>query len=150
MKIAKNLREYLVAECRTAAKLMDDHGAPTDKVFYFSAVFAGFQRVVNIDYEDELVLALTVTQSAHALLQARVDAELMGREQSIQMAPNFYGHLANSVRKLADQMEQNKSMVVPLTELCVLSYTTTGNGYYLLASKFEEVKRLREAKAAKA
>ena len=132
MKISKKLKDYLVKEFKYAAKNMQGAQTPTQKLFYFSATFGAAQRVFNIEYDADLAALHFVLTQTHRHFMDRITQIEKAKEDVVPMFEEQFVKLAEVAKELADNIAGGESMDPQLKKLCLLAYSTTGNGYYLL------------------
>ena len=128
MQLSRNLDEYLVSELRTVAiKMRQDEQNARTALFWYSAAYGAALRALNIEYQRELVLLHLVLNSTHSEINARLHAQ----DQVVSVPADLFGNLADLVETLANRIQANESYVDVLESIAALSYTTTGNGFYL-------------------
>lgn len=133
MDISQELRDYLVDECRfVAARLRAIEGNElAEAAYYYSAVFGGLNRVLNISYSDDLCLAHMVTFSAHQALSQRISAFLAGQEPMIKIPTLALQWLADATDALGSDLSTQTISLETLALTARVGHMLTGNGYYL-------------------
>lgn len=133
MELNQTLRGYLVQELRAAANGLAGVTPQrlSDGPFYFSAVYAAFGRVMNIEYSREMNFLHSVTNGAHTQIAQRVAAMSQGADQSIGMAADFFPTLGQYVRALADDIERDEFWIDAVMAIAEMAFVTSGNGFYL-------------------
>lgn len=131
MDINDRSRDLIVNEINFAIKQMEKVDGPLKQLYYFSAIPAMIQRVMNIDYAPELVFAHQVLQSTHQFYVNRLNAFQMGGDSSVVIAEEQISKLIALSKDLGKQIKANKEIKDTLQSFVVLAYSTTGNGYYL-------------------
>jgi len=119
------LKSYLVSELRSvgAYLIANYEQSPSYAVYFFSAAYGAVQRVLNIEYNTELVLLHNVLSTAHGQMAA---AQQQGR-----ITFDILNRLGISIALLADRIESDAPLIDLFLEISELSYSTTGNGFYL-------------------
>lgn len=131
MKISKTMTGRFIEELRYVAKQMQGTENPEEKLYYFSAVFGVTQRIVNFDFDPEMVSIHQVTQLAYNQIQQRLVLVKSGQQTSIGLPDNLFAVLQEMVAEMASRVEKGETTWPILEKIMTLSYSTTGNGYYL-------------------
>ena len=131
--LPKELRERLASEIRIAATLMNGTEIALEKLYYFSVVYLEVGRIINWQWDADLVLIWLVSQQTQARAVAKVQAIAQG--DRIAPLPNdYFDRLTQTTVELADFVENNGSgndLAKLMRTFAELVYLTTGNGYYL-------------------
>ncbi len=134
MNIPDNLLRLLLAEMSDAEQRMSSASHPADKLYYFSATFGHINRIMNYHCEPILVFAHQVLQLAHQSMQARMTNALQLPSESTAVPDSMFEKLqevaAGARQAISIQSEQ--ALLSVLQTAAVLSYATSGNGYYLM------------------
>ncbi len=131
MKISKTMTGRFIEELRYVAKQMKGTENPEDKLYYFSAVFGTAQRIVNFEFDSEMLFIHQVTQLAYNQIQQRLLSVKSGQQTSIGLPDNLFAVLGEMVDKMASRLENGETTYPILEKMMTLSYSPTGNGYYL-------------------
>lgn len=131
MKISKTMTVRFIEELRYVTKQMQETKDPEEKLYYFSAVFGITQRIVNFDFDPEMVSIHQVTQLAYNQIQQRLVMSKSGQQISIGLPDNLFAVLQEMVAEMASRVEKRETTWPILEKIMTLSYSTTGNGYYL-------------------
>ncbi len=131
MKISKTMTGRVIEELRYVAKQMQGTENPEDKLYYFSAVFGTAQRIVNFEFDSEMLFIHQVTQLAYNQIQQRLLSVKSGQQTSIGLPDNLFAVLGEMVDEMASRLENGETTYPILDKMMTLSYSTTGNGYYL-------------------
>ena len=130
----EELRRRFAAECRYAANKMQSSPDPARKLFFFSALFGEAQRLLNLEWDRDIVLIFIVTQQAYN--QINVQLPLLGSVLPIKLETVFE-KLTQNASNLASYLEKNEKKTRQ-EELCQIlgrfaeiTYVTQGNGSYL-------------------
>jgi hypothetical protein len=132
--MSKQIREYLVSECRFAAANITSHDDPRDKAYYLSAVYAAVQRAINIEFDEELMLLMAVSEWVHRSVASRVEEQVNGKNQPIGLPGDVFFRLASIIFELSARLEAEQSFVDLLGKMSSVAYTVTGNGFYLYST----------------
>ena len=131
MNISENGKKELISEISFVLKNMKNTKNTSEKMFFFSAVYAMAQRIMNFEYDSELLFLYQVLQLAYQTINARVTTIQSGAEVAVNIPENLFTNLENYLQELSEVIEDNKSTCPVLQKIINLSYVTTGNGYYL-------------------
>lgn len=131
MKISKTMTGRFIEELRYVAKQMQATENLEEKLYYFSAVFGAAQRIVNFEFDPEMLFIHQVTQLAYNQMQQRLVLVKSGQQTSIEMPDNLFAVLREMVYEMASRVENGETTYPILEKMMTLSYSTTGNGYYL-------------------
>jgi hypothetical protein len=131
MDISVEMRKLILDEFEYVVKKMGEVDDPVQKLFYFSATFGIVQRVYNIEYNSELVFAHFILNETHKGFTARLHAIRDARDTTVAITTEHLERLSNLIKELADKIREKKDHVDTLKKLIILTYSTTGNGFYL-------------------
>lgn len=131
MELSAELKEALVDELRTVVKRVEDEIDIGKKIFFLSAAYSGVQRIFNIRFDPELVLIHFVLNSTYVTVLNLHKMIETGNEKVIQIPEDFFYRLNGLIEELATGIEEDKDIYEILKKISVLSYSLTGNGYYL-------------------
>ena len=131
MKLSKNMKQLFVDELRFVVSEMRKSEDPSKKMYFFSAVHAMANRIMNIEFNSELSFFHFVLQAAHASISTRITAIVSGAELAVNIPENIFEKLEESLEEIVVLVEKGKSIYSTLEKISNLAYSTTGNGYYL-------------------
>lgn len=131
MKIKAHMKETLVSELRLVAEKMKEEEDIRKKNYFFSATYGTVNRIFNINFDPELVLVHNVLNMSYSTADALLRSIERGEERIIQIPDNFFDKLASLTEELATAIEEDKNIYGVLQKIAALSYSLTGNGYYL-------------------
>jgi hypothetical protein len=134
MNIPNELHQILLAEMKDATERMAAASNANDKLYYFSATFGHINRIMNYHCDPMLVLAHQVLQVLHQQLQARVANAMQMPSESTAVPDSMFERLQGIANESlnAISIQSEPALVDVLKSAAVLSYATSGNGYYLL------------------
>ncbi|NLL90329.1 MAG: hypothetical protein GX226_04410 [Dehalococcoidales bacterium] len=130
MKISKSRKSNLVKELRYVAEKMKSTDNVHEKLFYFSAIYGEVNRIINYEYDPELVLVHQIFNTGYNTIMANLSSNQQGTG-IITIPPNLFKKLQDTIYVLADNIESNRNIYKELEEVSNLAYSTSGNGYYL-------------------
>lgn len=135
IEIPEAIHESLTKEFRIAADKMKEVADLPSKLFFFSAMFAAVHRALNVTWSNELALLHDMLQTTHANISGRLSQMAARQQRPIQIPEEVPDRITEVADKLADILVgENIDETVLfgiLADLAALSYSTTGNGYYL-------------------
>ncbi|MDP2645489.1 MAG: hypothetical protein Q8P24_11150 [Desulfobacterales bacterium] len=131
MNISKSSRENIVKEIKIAVDLMKDSKDPSEKLFYFSAIYGALQRIYNIEYDEELVYAHFVTIVTHQNFFQRL-ATIRQGDRAYLISEVQFDRLADLSQELGNKIKSNEDFTDTLKKMMVLCTSVQGNGYYLM------------------
>jgi hypothetical protein len=138
MNINSEYRKNLVEEFRYAAKSMKENEFVDQKLFYFSSTFGVLSRIFNLQYDSQLIFMHLVLNNAHGNIMARLQAIKSG-DPVVQFPEKYFDQLTRCVEILAQQIERNEDTYNTLEQIALLTFLTTGNGYYLFKKGIIEI-----------
>jgi len=135
LRIPKAIHQELIQEFRTAVDKMKEVPDLPSKLYFFSAMYGAVSRANNVAWTNELALVHLALQGAHSVIGNRSNQMKGGQDFPIQLPEELPGRLTEVADKLAtiivaDEIDEAILFDI-LAELATLSYTASGNGYYL-------------------
>jgi hypothetical protein len=130
MKLSSMNQKILLKEIKTAFDLMNRAEMPQEKLYFFSAVYGVANRIMNIEYDPELVFLHNVTSLAHNTINTAISVASRGQSVST-LAPRVFESLQNAIKELIVFIEEEKPTYPALEKISNIAYSTCGNGYYL-------------------
>jgi hypothetical protein len=131
----KELRQHIAQEFRYAATKMQEVTQPAKKLYYFSVLFSEVQRVLNWEWDRDLVLVFTVTQHTHTQINAAIQTPAAGllpidwktiNDKLTQVASDLATYYENK-----ENDDNRKEIYQILGRIAEISYAISGNGSYL-------------------
>jgi hypothetical protein len=101
------------------------------KLFYFSAIPAECLRVLNIEYHSDLLYLHHVINYTYQIFQQRMAAIKAG-DATVVISEDQVNKLEALLEDVISVVEQKKNIDDVIKSFITLSYSTTGNGYYLM------------------
>lgn len=131
MKISDAIRENIIADFDFALSKMKATEDKGQILFFFSAFYGAVSRALNFEYDQDLVFAHLILKATHETLMGRFKALSTGQDVTVPLFEEQFAMLINLSKEFRDKIASNKSADAVLKKMSVLSYSTTGNGYYL-------------------
>jgi hypothetical protein len=130
MNISSNFRKIIVKEIDYVIDKMNKSETPEEKAYYFSGIHGMIQRIFNLEYDEDLVYTHIILRDTHNAFVSRLHAIKTG-QQEIPIYTEHFDKLVILVKELGEKIQTNEDINDTLKKFIILSYTTTGNGYYL-------------------
>jgi hypothetical protein len=130
MNTSRESKEILLEDLFYSVKMMKGSSTPEEKLFYFSGVYGALSRAINVESNPRYVLAHLVTTTAYNTILARLNAIKSG-ELIIKLPQGFFDKLVDASQDLIEKIKNDEDTYKALEKISVLTFLTTGNGYYL-------------------
>jgi hypothetical protein len=127
----KEHKFVIIKELEFILGKMDQAKNPDEKIYFFSAVQALFNRILNLDYTENLLIAFHATNDAYIAFQQRFAANKQG-DIGAMLTENHLTKLSEITKELLKQIVDDENIDSVLRKFLVLGYSATGNGYYLM------------------
>ncbi|MBI4304155.1 MAG: hypothetical protein HY665_07465 [Chloroflexi bacterium] len=131
MNLPPEMQKTFTDEIRFVLKNMRNTTIAAQKWYFFSAIHGMAQRVLNLEYEPELLLIYQIFQLIYTMVNARLAALAGGQEAGINIPENLFTRIEDELEKMANLIEKGERTYPVLERLTNIAYSTTGNGYYL-------------------
>jgi len=131
MKIDKHTKESIVKEIEFVVNKMDQSLEADQKLFYFSGIYGLLQRLINLEYQPDLIHLHLVLRQTYEALFGRLQAISKGGETIVPLEELHFKKLSKITKELGKKIENREEIHDTLKKFSVLAYSTTGNGYYL-------------------
>jgi len=122
----------IVEEIKFVIKMMNKSPDLSQKLYYFSGVHALIHRIFNQDFDEDLIFAHLILNNTHGSFMTRLNVFEKGGDKSVYLYEDHFDGLIVFLKEFAGAIEKKKSINDILKKFAVLSYSTTGNGFYLL------------------
>lgn len=139
MEIDDKFKNILVEEFRFVASKIRDESDMKRKNFFFSAAYAVVHRIINIDFDQELVIIHNTLNSTYTIVNNLQMSIESGTEKIIRIPLLLFDELADLLDELAGAIQESQNTYEIIQKIAVLSYMLTGNGYYLYQKGIIEV-----------
>jgi hypothetical protein len=140
MNISDNSRKAIVEEIKYVAKMMDQSKDPVQKLYFFSGIYSIIQRTFNLECDSDLIFSHFILRQTYDAFNGRLQAIMKGGETLILLQEEHFKKLSQITKELAIKIQKNEDASETLKRFAVLSYTTTGNGYYLMQKGLLKIK----------
>lgn len=132
MIVKNKQRMKIVDEINFVIKMMNSSQNISQKLFYFSGVHALIHRIFNQDFDEDLIVMHLVLHNTHGSFMNRFKVFEQGADRTVEVNDKQIEGLTASLKELAEAIEKKANIENILKKFIVLSYSTTGNGFYLL------------------
>ena len=140
MNISDDFRETIVKEIKYVAKKIDQSNDPNQKLYFFSGIYSIIQKIFNLEYDSDLIFFHFILRQTYDAFNGRLQAIMKGGETVVPLQEDQFKKLSQITKELANKLQKNEDVNETLKKFAILSYTTTGNGYYLLQKGLLKIK----------
>ncbi|MBN1843072.1 MAG: hypothetical protein JW883_12440 [Deltaproteobacteria bacterium] len=131
MGISDQFRNLILSEIDFALKKMNTSTSAAEKLYYFSGIQGVIQRTFNIEYDSDLIFSHFILRSTYEVFSNRAKAIQQGADPTIPLGKKHFDKLSSITKELAMRIKKKQDINDTLKKYIVLSYSLTGNGYYL-------------------
>ena len=139
MNLSRELRIELEKELRYVSDRIISEKDPRRKAFFYSAAYGMARRIMNLCYDPQLAFMELVLELSYNTINDRVNRIVLGKDATVQLVDGFFDKLAEKIGALADCVKTDEDTYRVLEAITTLTYTTTGNGYYLYTKGLIEI-----------
>ena len=132
MNISDSFRELIINEVSFVVEKMEEKEGFREKLYYFSGIQGLLQRIFNIEYDPDLLFAFNVFESTQKSFMDRYGAIEKGGDKAVLIYQEQMDGLIEGAKEFANKIKNKKNFDSTLKKLIVLSFSTTGNGFYLM------------------
>jgi len=131
MNISKGMQSKFVNEIRFVAEHMETASTAQEKAYFYSAMPGMAQRIVNFEYDPELIFVHQVGQMVYNTINAWLPSVASKQVMVGSLAETIFPGLILALGEMATSIEQGQNTHYALQKMVNLAYSTTGNGRYL-------------------
>ena len=133
MEVKVANRKLIIDEINKVRELMQKEQLPMKKIYFYSGIHAQMQRILNIDFDPQLVFIQFVLQRCYEAINSRI-SQIMSGDLVVELSEDFFEKLDRYISELADKISKKRDDEIEevLMKIVCLAYSTTGNGYYLV------------------
>jgi len=132
MNITEQSKNLIVSEIEYVANKIQKSASAEEKVYYFSGIHGIIYRMFNLEFDADLLHIHFVLYQTHTAFLQRLTAITKGGETIIPLTEKHFERLLKLTKELGKKIKQKEEVGDTLRDFVILTYTTTGNGYYLL------------------
>lgn len=138
MKLTAENKKILVGEFEYASKMMKANDLAEHKLFYFSSLFGTLPRIFNLEYDPQLVFLNQILTDAYTNINLRLNA-IKGGEKIVQFPEGYFDKLTLAVEELTEKIKRDEDTYTNMEKIAILTYITSGNGYYMYEKKIIKI-----------
>ncbi len=135
MNISNENKKIIVDEIKFVLKSMKESDKPIKIIYYFSAIYGMLQRIYNIEYNQDLVVAYVIMKMTHDSLRQNI----LNQDPIIQLDQKHFDNIYQLSEKFCEKIENGQNFDDVLKQFVILTYSISGNGYYLSQKGFLKV-----------
>lgn len=132
MSISEPYKTLLTDEIKIICNKIKEEPDPRKKLYYYSAAHSAIQRIFNLDpkFDPQLVFIHTVLSFSHTQIHQRL-INIISGDSVVVFPTDFFDRLTTCLDQLESNIRNNEDPYIVLEKIIVLTYITSGNGYYL-------------------
>jgi len=131
MKLSQEQKKRLSEELQFISKNINDNLDNTNLVaFYFSAAYGAFDRIMRVNYDDDILFAEEVLRIGY--INIIEEAEGPNSPTIAKYGKEIISKVASNLNIIAEAIRKGDDIYSYLRNISVLSYALTGPGIYLL------------------
>lgn len=131
MALSNDYRIRLAKEFAFSHEKMSESPSPLAKLYWFTASFNMAQRIMNLEYDNELLFLFTVCQTAHGQLAGRLASLSRGADIGAGLPVDIFSKLEDIVLEMGKAISNSEDLTPLLKRIATIGYSATGNGYFL-------------------
>jgi hypothetical protein len=128
---SEKYKDIIVKELEFVINKINQSPTIEEKLYYFSAVQGVLNRILNLEYTEELLLAFYITNETLKMFHQRF-ASFQAGDKSINLTDEQMLRLSQITVEFLETIRNDENIEEVLKKYVVLLYSTTGNGYYLM------------------
>ena len=131
MKLSKEMEKLFLDELSFVVTNMKKSKSPAQKLYFFSATYAMAQRIINIEYDEELNFIHNVLNGSYSIMNQKLAAISTGADMGVGIPENTFSRIEEELEEIIKSIQAGKETYPALQKISNISYATTGNGSYL-------------------
>ena len=124
-------KDIIVKELEFVINKINQSPTIEEKLYYFSAVQGVLNRILNLEYTEQLLSAFYITNETLKMFHQRLVSFKAG-DKSINLTDGQLLRLSQITVEFLETIRNDRNVEEVLKKYVVLLYSTTGNGYYLM------------------
>lgn len=128
---SEKYKNIIVKELEFVINKINQSPTPEQKLYYFSAVQGILNRILNLEYTEQLLSAFYITNETLKMFHQRL-ASVKAGDKSFSLTDEQLLRLSEITVELLETIRNDRNLDGVLKKYLVLLYSTTGNGYYLM------------------
>ena len=130
MKLSKQYKADIDQEFDFVIERMLESKTPDQMMYYFSGIYGILQRILNFEYSNELLFTYFIIERSCKDIINQLGAIRNGNPIPT-FNEAFGGTLVEITKELKKGFFNTQSRIATLKKVVELTYTCTGNGFYL-------------------
>ncbi|MGC8585714.1 MAG: hypothetical protein ACP5L4_06360 [Thermoplasmata archaeon] len=131
MKMDEIIKKYIIDELRFISNMMKESDDLLDSIFYFSAAYGVFDKVMRQNYSEYLLFTEEVLQLSYIQLSNfSQDIKLQSIIKDIDIKATLK-EIASNLNEIAIAIENDRDYIDNLIKIKALAYQFTAPGIYL-------------------
>ncbi len=130
MKLSKEFKAKIEEQFDFVLKKMEQSESPHMMLYYFSGIQSQLNRILNLEFSEELVFSYFVLERAHKDIVGALASMNQG-SPVVTFHEKFGDKLVELTKDLKNGFFNSKTRDEVLRKIVVLAYTCTGNGFFL-------------------
>lgn len=131
MNISNNFRELIVKEIQYVVEKMKKSNSAEEIIYFFSAIYAIIQRVINFECDANLIYIFIVLKGTYDGFAGGFHTIQRGKDSMVFIEEMHLQKLTSITEELGKKLMLNEDIDGILRKFAILSYSITGNGHYL-------------------
>ena len=128
---SEKYKDIIVKELEFVINKINQSPTIEEKLYYFSAVQGVLNRILNLEYTEQLLSAFYITNETLKMFHQRLVSFKAG-DKSINLTDGQLLRLSQITVEFLETIRNDRNVEEVLKKYVVLLYSTTGNGYYLM------------------
>lgn len=128
---SEKYKNIIVKELEFVINKINQSSTIEEKLYYFSAVQGVLNRILNLEYNEQLLSAFYITNETLKMFHQRLAAYNAG-DKSFKLTDEQMLRLSQITVEFLERIRNGGNVEEVLKKYVVLLYSTTGNGYYLM------------------
>jgi len=130
MKISNENKERIIKEILFVIEKMKTATDLDESLYYLSAIHSIINRIFNIEFNQHLLFMHFVLVNCYGTISRAVAIARQGKKP-ITIDSEFFNKFTEVLDELANAIKEEKATFEVLEKISVLTYSITGNGYFL-------------------
>lgn len=130
MNLSEEHKKIILDDFNFIIKQMNESKDIEEIIYFLSGAHGVISRVLNLKFDPHLVFIHFILSTTYQTILGRSNRGL-GVPQVIQVNLDFIIKMARLLDELKQCIEKNESTYEVLEKISLLTYTLTGNGYFL-------------------
>ncbi len=130
MELSNENKKVIYEEIEFVINILKESENIDECLYYLSAIHAMIKRVFNIEFNKHLVFINSILGNSFGVISNAVNIARQER-QPIIINIDFFRKFAILLEELTEAIKEDKLTYEILEKITLLTYSITGNGFYL-------------------